>query len=834
MARRDDLDEKGAGAAHRDEGGDAGWESAEALAESYLERVRAGERPDISSIAKKHPALADWIRGTFPAMLAMEQMADSDAPSFPDPVGRPVEPELPKRIGDYRILREIGRGGMGVVYEAIEESLARRVALKILPGSHLGDEAHRERFLREARAAARLHHAGIVPVFGFGEANGVHYYAMQFIRGQGLDRVIDELRAIRARGDASRGGGGTPRAASVAQRLQSGTLRLERPADDLFFRSVARIGAQVASALDYAHAEGVLHRDIKPSNLLVDAGGGVWVTDFGLATAEGSDPLTRSGDVLGTVPYMAPERFRGWSDPRSDLYGLGLTLYELLTLRRAFDHADQASLLRKILEESPVPPRRIDPRVPRDLETIVLKAIAREPGERYGSAGALRSDLELFAAGKPIRARRSGAWRRCRLWCRRNPALASLGAVAVVLSLVVVLVSLRSAHEARSRASHLQRQLYASTVRLSQSALEEGDVLVGLRLLAEAPARHRGWEWDWLQRLAASSPKTLRGHDGYVYALSLSPDGARLVSGGNDRSLILWNARTGERLVSRPGHGGRYGVMAVVHHPDGERLVSAGADRWIRIRDAATLAEIEVLRGHEHFVNALALSGDGTRLVSTSFDHVVKIWDLDTREELRSFTAHDDLVYGLAVSPDGSRLLTSGEDRTIKLWDSATGECLYAAEDRTVRVWNLAGKPVRSLHGHADAVLAVTFSPDGRRLLSGGKDSALILWDASTGEAIRTLSGHSGWIWSVAFSPRGDRIVSGGSDGAVKLWDPRLGQELLTLRQGGHWIVHVEFSPEGRDLLSCPSWMTRINRLGARPFEKHLESRLAPTIWRAR
>jgi serine/threonine protein kinase len=390
---------------------------------------------------------------------------------------------LPQQLGEYRLLREVGRGGMGVVYEAVQESLGRHVALKVLPTHALLAAEHRERFRREARAAALLHHSNIVPVFGVGQDRGVHFYAMQFIHGQSLDRVLRELR--RARGEAAVGeqtpapGQRDPAAdlsASLAEGLRTGQFPAgavgiagmpaptppnsveptgsmgasdDTPRSGLagsregeYFRGAARIGVQVAEALAYAHRHGILHRDIKPSNLLLDAQGAVWVTDFGLARAEGSDELTRSGDVVGTLRYLAPERFDGRSDPRSDVYSLGATLYELLTLRPAFDEPERAHLIERVTHGEPPRPRQVEGRIPRDLETIVLKALAREPAERYPSAEALAEDLRRFLHDRPIRARRAGPAERAWRWCRRNPVVAGLLATAVLLAAGLAVLAL--------------------------------------------------------------------------------------------------------------------------------------------------------------------------------------------------------------------------------------------------------------------------------------------------------------------------------------------------------------------------------------------------------
>jgi serine/threonine protein kinase/tetratricopeptide (TPR) repeat protein len=443
----------------------------ERLADSFLARFRRGERPSIEDYVAQHPDLADEIRELLPALVALEQDMSIDAPSTGQVAsgGPKTSSATPEQLGEYLILREIGRGGMGVVYEASQQSLGRHVALKVLPGAGLAG-THLERFRLESRAAARLHHTNIVPVFGVGEANGVHYYAMQFIQGQGLDVVIDELnrqryataervreesktalRAVtegliadqfadattqRTETSGSAVGDPAPRAVNFSKSAASSPAHSElssAKSEGHFYRAAARIGLQVAEALSYAHGQGILHRDIKPSNLILDIKGVIWVTDFGLAKSEGADGPTQTGDIVGTLRYMAPERFDGWSDPRTDVYALGATLYELLTLRPVYEESNRARLIEKVLHDAPSSPRKHDRKIPKDLETIVLKSLSREPSARYHTAEAMAEDLRRFLADKPILARRTGALEKTWRWCRRNPVVAGMAATLLVV-----------------------------------------------------------------------------------------------------------------------------------------------------------------------------------------------------------------------------------------------------------------------------------------------------------------------------------------------------------------------------------------------------------------
>lgn len=369
------------------------------LVEEIAEQIEAGQSLDLEVYLARHPQYADKLRRVVPAMRAMVKLGME---SLSGGARRKCEPEFPGgALGDYRIVCEIARGGMGVVYEAEQISLGRRVALKVLPFAALLDDRHRLRFQNEARAAATLEHPHIVPIYGVGQDRGVHYYAMKLIQGHSLAQLLEQLRQDH-------------------------------------YRMIAHVGVQAASGLEYAHRLGITHRDVKPANLLLDGDGDCWITDFGLAQVESDATLTRTGDLLGTLRYMAPEQARGEPglvDSRTDIYALGLTLYELLTLRPAFRGDDRARLIRAILEEDPPPPRQINPTIPRDFETIVLKAIDKEPSQRYRSAGELADDLQRFLEHEPIRARRPNLWDRAAKWARRHrPPVASAAALLLVLS----------------------------------------------------------------------------------------------------------------------------------------------------------------------------------------------------------------------------------------------------------------------------------------------------------------------------------------------------------------------------------------------------------------
>ncbi|HEY1377137.1 MAG TPA: serine/threonine-protein kinase [Gemmataceae bacterium] len=413
-----------------------------AALQEYQALLESDGRPDRAAFLARFPDLAGTLAE---AMDGLDFLCGA--------MGSPAEADgraVPVQLGDFRILREVGRGGMGVVYEAVQESLGRRVALKVLPFTASLDDRQLQRFRTEAQAAAHLHHTNIVPVFAVGSDRGVHYYAMQFIDGQTLAGVIRELRqAAKPVAGSAATAAVDPAAVTVeegvvASRPPSGTSSgLPRPGPD-YFKGLARIGVQAAEALEYAHSMGVVHRDIKPANLLVDGRGNVWVTDFGLAHVHGAGDLTATGDVLGTLRYMSPEQAegrRGRVDHYTDIYSLGVSLYELFTLREAFPARDRAGLLRQILNDDPPPPRRHCRGLPVELETVILKAMAKRPADRYATAQELAEDLRRFLDDKPILAKRPTLWQVGVKWARRHSAVVGTAVAAGVLLLMVLAIA---------------------------------------------------------------------------------------------------------------------------------------------------------------------------------------------------------------------------------------------------------------------------------------------------------------------------------------------------------------------------------------------------------
>ncbi len=463
-----------------------------AALETYLKSLRQGRPESPAEFLAEQADISPELKGCLAGLEFIEAAAAGLSGAAGDMATAHAETELPpqSRLGDYHILREVGRGGMGIVYEALQISLGRRVALKVLPHSAALDPKQRQRFQIEAQAAAQLHHPHIVPVFGVGCDAGIHYYAMQFVDGQSLSSIIRDLRSgggeLPAWAEPSVCGGSngngpasptpapspgadkhrrvvepdldptidlSPRHAAVLSRpTADGKVLRDRD----FCRKVARLGTEAADALEHAHGLGVLHRDIKPANLLIDRDGSVWITDFGLARFSGNSSLTGTGDIVGTLRYMSPEQAlarRGVVDQRTDVYALGATLYELLTLRPAFDGRDHQELIRQISLDEPTPPRRLNPAVSRELETIVLKAMAKDPSGRYATAQELCEDLNRFLNDDPIMGRRPGPIERTIRWARRRWELVATAAAIVMLSLLVgSAVTWRQANEIKRKA----------------------------------------------------------------------------------------------------------------------------------------------------------------------------------------------------------------------------------------------------------------------------------------------------------------------------------------------------------------------------------------------
>ncbi len=862
------------------------------LAEEFLERYRRGERPPLQEYIDRHREFSEEIRTLFPALAMLEKIALADSPEMELPASDSVRPGSLgfDQIGDFRILREIGRGGMGVVFEAEQVSLGRHVALKLLPMSLLRVPKHRRRFEREARAAARLTHANIVPVFGIGEHQGTPYYAMQFIAGRGLDEVLDELRRLRAgmsrekttvpysSRQASKGVSST--AAEVARSLWTGQL-LENQARECvtepglsiaeippetycrghheerarsfstasflgpgpvssgggshsssrsaYWRGIARIGVQVAEALAYAHLQGVLHRDIKPSNLLLDDRGTVWVTDFGLSKIEDQQDLTDSHDVVGTLRYIPPEAFEGQSGARGDIYSLGLTLYELLALRPAFEETDRVRLVRLITGDEPPRLRKLNPEVPRDLETVIHKAIDRDPDHRYQTAAELAEDLKLFVEDRPVRARPASEVEKFLRWCRRNPVPAGLIAALLVVfwigfglvawkwreadaQRIVAVDAGRAAQHARDQAIDSEktareaaeragRSLYFSNIDRARLERLGANIAEAEAILDRCEPNRRGWEWHFLKELNHAELLTLHGHDGWVDAVACSPDGKWIATAGGGNpfygspgqkvvpgTVIVWDAGTGRAVFTLREH--RHLVHRIAFSPDSRILASSSHDGTIHLHEVSTgrlVRTIAVARGVDS--GPLAFSPDGRRLTTWTNDRTIAIEEITTGVRPVILPAQPFGYLKAVFSPDGRWLATTSlisqaaASCYLRVWDAATG-----AE---------AIRPDQPLD-----YISLAISPDSQTLAAGSMSGYISVWNLSDGRLRQTLVGHEGTVEGLAFSFDGQQLASASRDRTARLWDLERGKAIRVIRGHTENVTSLAFSPDGDRLVT--------------------------------
>jgi WD40 repeat protein len=723
-------------------------------------------------------------------------------------------------VPGHELLSELGRGGMGVVYKARHLRLARVVAVKmILAGAYAGSE-HRRRFDIEATAVARLQHANVVQIYETGEADGKPFISLEFVDGGSLE--------LRLRG--------TP----------------QPP------RQAAALVETLARAMHYAHGKGVVHRDLKPANVLLTADGTPKITDFGLAKHMEADGPSADGAVMGTPSYMAPEQAGGDTrhiGPAADVYALGAILYECLTGRPPFKGPTLFETLEQVRTREPVAPDRLQAKAPRDLVTVCLKCLRKEPHKRYASAGELADDLRRFLAGEPVLARPTPAWERAAKWARRRPAVAALGAAtlaSVVVGFALVTWKWRQAEAAEGRtglALEAQREATARAesasedARLAQKEEERQKKLVqdALRdartnayfhsylfaerewadghagraedLLNDCPPDLRRWEWHHLKRRTRAGLTTFQADADHLDSLAFSPDGRLLATGGGNvlvkdaaAAVRIWDTRTHQVRLAIPGreaadaHGHAGVVTQLSFSPDGKLLASAS----IQI-DLATMVR------------------SGT-LPSTPMTGAVRVWDVATGKLWYKLPG----LYCVAFSPDGKRLAFGSADHRVRFWDVATGtetpDALPARPDwptylafspdgntLAVRYWSMGAAPPgdrfltvwdagtqKQLFGRegADSQRSCSFSPDGTRLVTAGSGGAIYVLDARTGRTVATLRGTGKGLGLAAYSPDGG-LIAAAHDRVVTVWDAASGRELHTLRGLLGDVESLAFAPAG-------------------------------------
>jgi WD40 repeat protein len=697
---------------------------------------------------------------------------------------------VPLVLGDYELLDRLGKGGMGVVYRARQRSANRIVALKVIRPELLEDvppEQRQEwlrRFRAEGQAAARVDHDNVVTVHEVGEADGQLFYSMRYVDGRSLADM----------------------------------LREHGPMPD---RRAAAYLEPVARALHHVHSHGILHRDLKPGNILVDGSGRPLVADFGLAKWLSDEPNTNpTRGALGTPEYMAPEQARNatLAVAASDVYSLGATLYALITGRPPFQAPDPVETMRQVIDKEPVPPRRLNPAIARDLETVCLKCLDKQPGKRYGSAEELACDLKSFLEGKPIRARPVSGAERLWRWSRRNPYLATAGSLAAAaLVSVAVVSSLFARHYFRAaddlgRAADDLRDEHTKTVtalddvrierdrvksRLAENYLNQGlatcalenDPVKGMlqmvRGLETAPDKNAKLQRTirteltaWGREFHAQGP--ILSHEAPLTAMVFSPDGKTVLMGSVDNTARLWDATTGKAIGPPLQH--KMSIAAVAFSPDGKTVLTGSEDNTARLWEVATGKALGPPLQHQGPVGTVAFSADG-KTVLTYGGRIVKRWEGATGEALGPPFQDQEFTFAV-FSPDGKMVLTGTEDKTLQLWEAATGKAI--------------GPPLK----HQDAVTPVAFSPDGKTVLTGSVDDTARLWEATTGKAIGPPLQHQGMVNAVAFSPDGKTVLTGSVDNTARLWEATTGKAIGPPLQHQGMVNAVAFSPDGKTVLT--------------------------------
>jgi WD40 repeat protein len=725
-------------------------------------------------------------------------------------------PSTPTRLGDFELIRRLGEGTMGVVFEARQVSLNRPVAVKMIRAGLYAGEADLRRFRIEAEAVAQLDHPQIVPIYGVWEDQDCHYFSMKLIRGGSVARGLPVYAA-------------DPRAA-------------------------ARLLAEVAQAIQHAHDRGVLHRDLKPSNILLDEEGRPLVTDFGLAKRAGDDSgLTQSGAIVGTPSYMAPEQASGHKvavTALTDVYGLGAVLYALLTGRPPFVGDTILETIEQVRGRPPAPPSRINPRVGRDLETICLRCLEKDPWRRYSSADALADDLRRWLDGEPIAARPVGAAARVWMWSRRNPIVAVLLAVLILFA-VVTTWQWRRAEDLLVQARH---ETSSEAIDHALSICAQGDVGRGMLRLAEALETAPSDAADLKRAVRANlvawsrhqtQLTNLLRHSDRVHFVAFSPDGRTAVTASHDGTARLWDALTGEPRGAPLRHDG--GVMQAAFSPDSRHMITASLDRTARLWEVDGGRPRGAPLRHRGPVRSVAFSPDGRTVLTGSSDGAAQIWEANSQQPLGEPLRHKGWVQQVGFQPHGNVAITAGQvDGTVRLWDPQTGKVIgdpipyhpgrldnraaqffvCSADGRLIlttgswtegrrqcaQIWDTAnGRALGPLLCHDDEIRAVALSRNGNVAMTGGDDGTARLWDTCSGKPLCAPLRHQGQVLAVALDATGALALTGSEDRTARLWKVPRGEPLGSPLHHPGRVLAVAFRPDGRAVLTgCDDGVARL------------------------
>ncbi len=666
-------------------------------------------------------------------------------------------------IAGYTLEGEIARGGMGVVYRARHAGLDREVALKMIHSGPFQSAFARERFRIEAEAAANLHHPNIVPVYDVGQSDGRPYFTMKLIENGSLRERL---------ADFTSGPGGTSRQTH---------------------RKLVSILIKVAHAVHYAHLSGVLHRDLKPSNILLDDQGEPHVSDFGLAKRMGGEEdLTIHNSVLGTPAYMAPEVARSGAASAgilSDIYSLGAMLYHFVTGQPPVQGESTLELIHKSADVSPVDCSLLEARTDRDLKTVCLKSLEKEPDRRYQSAAEFAEDLERWSEGRAVKARPVGTAELAYRWCRRNPAIsiATLAAIVLLVGFVSHIYSSRETIKAERADS--QRLHYFANMSLLQNDWEKGQLQRMRGLLDETENYpQRGFEWHYWNAQLGLAERTLVGHSQGVTAIAFSSDGRWLASAGNDRTIRIWDVTSGRTRTVLEGHEDN--IFCICFASDGKKLISGGKDKTVRVWNLSS-GTPEFRLDHEASVRTVAVvPGRRDHFIAGVEDGSISVWDLHSGGPAGKIEMDATIQFSgnCAFSPDGRYLALVSYPRQLIDWSSGTvvaeleeprhrsvGLPAFSSDGTRIAFGGSiydtsSGELLRDVQIRPSKPCMSAFSPDGRYVASVDERNAIRIWDPETRSTVMPLKGHLSFVYSVAFSPDGRWLASSSEDGTIKLW----------------------------------------------------------------